>query len=82
MEAPKADNPEGDPSRTRRLLWPFRTLWRLTASLLSLTGRLLLGLLGITLMGVGVVLSATVVGAVIGIPLFAIGVLLIIRWLW
>jgi hypothetical protein len=45
------------------------------ASLLTLWTSGLLVVLGLTLMVVGVVVSITVIGAIIGIPLFVLGVL-------
>lgn len=68
--------------RTPLLLWPFVALWNLIAYIVSLTGRLIAIVLGLVLMIVGVLISATVVGAVVGIPLFALGALLAIRGLW
>ncbi len=68
--------------RTPWLLWPFAALWNFFAYLVGLTGRLAAIALGITLMIVGVIVSLTIVGAVVGIPLFAFGALLVIRGLW
>jgi hypothetical protein len=64
------------------LLKPFAWLWNLIAYIVMLTGRLLAVVLGLVLMLVGVVLTITVVGAIGGIPLLIIGVLLVIRGLW
>ncbi len=64
------------------LLWPFRALWGLVTALLELTGRLVAVLLGVVLLIVGLALTLTVVGAVVGIPLAALGILLIIRGLF
>ena len=68
--------------RTPWLLWPFVALWNLIATIVSLTGRVLAITLGLVLMLVGVVISITIVGAVIGIPLFVFGGLLVVRGLW
>ena len=54
-------------------LWPFWALWRLLTLILGATGRLVAGLIGIALMVVGLVVSLTVVGAPIGLPLAALG---------
>lgn len=64
------------------LLWPFYALWRLLTFMLGLIGRLLSALLGIGLMAVGVSITLSVVGAPIGIPLTALGFLLLIRALF
>lgn len=63
-------------------LWPFTSIWNLIVYLVSLTGRLVAVLLGLVLMIVGVIASLTVIGAIVGIPLFAIGALMVIRGLW
>ncbi len=63
-------------------LWPFVALWRLVTGIVELTGRLLAILLGLLLMIVGTLLSLTIIGAVLGIPLILFGCLLIIRGLF
>ena len=60
-------------------LWPFWALWRLLTLILGATGRLVAALIGIALMVVGLVVSLTIVGAPIGIPLAALGFLLLLR---
>jgi hypothetical protein len=62
--------------------WPFHALWRLLTGILALTGRMLLVILGIVLVTVGIILSLTVVGALIGIPLAITGFLGIVRGLF
>jgi hypothetical protein len=63
-------------------LWPFYAIWRLVTLILDATGRLLCGVLGLVLMVVGTMLSLTVVGAVLGVPLILVGVLLVVRALF
>lgn len=60
-------------------LWPLWALWRLLTLILGATGRLVAALIGIALMVVGLVVSLTIVGAPIGIPLAALGFLLLLR---
>jgi len=60
-------------------LWPFTALWRLLATIVEMTGRLLAMILGIVLMLVGLIVSLTIIGAIIGIPLAIVGFLLFIR---
>jgi hypothetical protein len=60
-------------------LWPVVALWRLVAAVIGLTGRLIAVLLGIVLLIVGGLLTMTVVGAVAGIPLIIVGLLVIAR---
>jgi hypothetical protein len=64
------------------LLWPFWAVWRLVVGVVEVTGRLLAITLGVVLMIAGVILSATIVGAVVGIPLIMFGLLLVVRGLW
>ena len=61
------------------LAWPFVALWRLLTFILSLTGRLMAAVIGLTLMVVGFVLIITVIAAPLGIPLIIVGLLLVIR---
>ena len=68
--------------RTPWLLWPFVALWNLIARIVGLTGRVVAITLGLALMLVGVVVSITIVGAIVGIPLFVFGGLLVVRGLW
>ena len=60
-------------------LWPFWAIWMLLTGILKLTGRLVAVILGLALMVVGVVVSLTVIGAIIGVPLFITGLLLALR---
>jgi hypothetical protein len=71
-----------DKKKTPWFLWPFVALWRLVTGIIQLTGRLLAIVLGVALMIIGVVVTVTVVGAVIGIPLIIFGFLLVIRGLF
>ena len=66
-------------SNTPWYLWPIVALWRLVAAIIGLPGRLVAVLLGIVLMIAGGLLTMTVVGAVAGIPLMIVGLLLIAR---
>ena len=60
-------------------LWPFAALWKLLALIVELTGRFVAMLLGIVLIVIGVIVSLTIIGAVIGVPLAIIGLLLFLR---
>jgi hypothetical protein len=61
------------------LLWPFYAIWRFLTFILELVGRLLCVLLGIGLMIAGVTITLSIVGAPVGIPLAAVGFLLLVR---
>jgi len=60
-------------------LWPFAAIWKLLALIVELTGRFVAMALGIVFIIVGVIVSLTIVGAIIGIPLAIIGLLLLLR---
>ncbi len=71
-----------EPKRTPWYLWPFVALWRLVSGILIVTGRLVAVVLGLVFVLVGALLSATVVGAIVGVPLILFGGLLVIRGLF
>jgi hypothetical protein len=60
-------------------LWPFAAIWKLLAVIVELTGRFVAMVLGAVLILVGVIVSLTIVGAIVGIPLALIGLLLFFR---
>lgn len=59
--------------------WPFVAIWKLLSIIVEMTGRFVAMVLGIVLIIVGVLVSLTVIGAIIGIPLATIGLLLLLR---
>ena len=69
-------------SKTPWFLWPFVALWRLVTWILEMTGRFVAILRGIVFMVVGVIVTLTVVGAIVGVPMFLFGVLLVLRGLF
>ena len=60
-------------------LWPFAAIWKLLAVIVELTGRLMALIIGFVLMLVGVLVSLTVIGAIVGIPLAIVGLLLFLK---
>jgi hypothetical protein len=60
-------------------LWPFIAIWRLVTTIIELTGRFVAILLGFVLFVIGAILSLTIVGAIVGIPLMIFGGMLMIR---
>ncbi len=72
------------PSRGVKLLvlWPFTLAWRLATLITNIIGIVLALVFGLVLMGVGILLSSTIVGAVVGIPLGVLGLLLLVRALY
>lgn len=73
---------ESHERRTPLLLLPFTWLWRLLGFVIRLVGRMLCALLGLAFMIAGVALSISVIGLPAGIPLSALGFLLLIRALF
>ena len=61
------------------LLWPVYAIWRLLTWVLELVGRLLCALLGLGLMAAGTAITLTVLAAPVGIPIAAVGFLLLVR---
>lgn len=57
-------------------LWPFAAIWKLLAVIVEMTGRFVAMVLGLVLALVGVLISLTVIGAIVGVPLAVIGLLL------
>ena len=65
--------------RVPLLLWPFYAIWRLLTFVLELVGRVFCGILGLALMFAGIAITITVLAAPIGIPVAALGFLLLVR---
>lgn len=63
----------------RLLFWPFQMIWSLIGFLFKLFGRLMSAIIGVVFMITGAVLTFTIVGSFIGIPLIILGLLLLIR---
>ena len=61
------------------LLWPFYAIWRLLTFVLEMVGRLLCAVIGLGLMVAGTAIAITVLAAPVGIPIAAVGFLLVIR---
>jgi hypothetical protein len=57
-------------------------IWKFLAVLTALTGRLIAGSIGLVLLIIGIILSFTFIGAVIGTPLILLGLLLVARALF
>jgi len=60
-------------------LWPFVAIWRLLAIIVEMTGRFVAMVLGIVFIIVGVIISLTIIGAIVGVPLAIIGLLIFLR---
>jgi hypothetical protein len=64
------------------ILWPFYAVWKLLTLILNITGRIICAMLGLVLMVVGVAISLSIIGAIIGVPLASFGFLLTVRALF
>ena len=64
------------------LLWPFWAVWKLISTIITLLGRIAAFVIGMILMVIGALLTMTVVGAIVGIPLAALGLALVVRSLF
>ena len=73
---------DADEGRTPWILWPFVAVWKLLTLILEVTGRIISAVLGLVFMAVGVTVSLTVVGAPLGVPIAALGMLLLVRSLF
>lgn len=60
-------------------LWPFAAIWKLLAVIVEMTGRFVAMVLGLVLILAGVLVSLTIIGAIVGVPLAVIGLLLLLR---
>ncbi len=79
--------PRPRPSFASRLLklffvWPIILLWKSVTWVCSAIGILLCIILGLACLGVGYLLTATVIGAIVGIPLMVVGSFLLMRALY
>jgi len=63
-------------------LWPFWAIWKLVVGIVAGTGRLVAVILGLVFLIVGVVLTITVIGAIVGVPFIIFGLLLMVRGLF
>ncbi len=64
------------------ILWPLVALWRLLSTLVRWTGRLVGIVFGLTLMALGLLLTLTIAGAIVGIPVGVVGLLITIKSLF
>ncbi len=67
---------------TRIMFFPVRLSWRIVTALVNAIGILLGLVLGSVLLGVGVLLCYTFIGAFIGVPMVVIGFLILLRALY
>lgn len=63
-------------------MWPFRFVWRRATAYADRVGIMRTLVLGTVLAVVGYILMASIIGALIGIPMFLVGLLLLARGLY
>jgi hypothetical protein len=68
-----------DRKRIPWFLFPFWLIWKLVTGIVEFTGRIIAIGLGFVLMVVGILVSATIVGLIVGLPMIFIGILLVLR---
>lgn len=61
------------------LFFPFTLAIKIVESMLRLTGKLIVVGLGFILAAAGIMLTMTIIGAIIGIPLIILGITMIIK---
>jgi hypothetical protein len=61
------------------LLLPVWLLWRLVTVIRTLPARLIVAVLGLVMMIAGMLLTVTIIGALVGITLFIFGFVLVLR---
>lgn len=61
------------------LFFPITLALNIVESLLKITGKLIVVLLGFIFTSIGIMLSVTIIGAIIGIPMLILGVTMIIK---
>lgn len=62
--------------------WPFTLVWWMVGLAFNILGRVLSLAIGLVLVILGGILTFTVIGAFLGIPLIGLGVLLAVRSLF
>lgn len=68
--------------RASRLTWPLRFAWRRVTAFSERVGILRTLILGAILTVLGYILMSTIIGALIGIPMFIVGLVLLVRGLY
>lgn len=64
------------------LLWPFKAVWKIAGLIFDLVGNLLSIVIGLSFIIVGVLLTLTIIGAIVGIPMIIFGTALMLRGLF
>jgi hypothetical protein len=67
---------------TSCLMAPFVALWRLCATIIEWTGRFVAIVIGFVLVILGILVSFTIVGLIVGVPMVLFGVMLMARGLF
>lgn len=60
-------------------LWPFWLVFQLALIILKVTGRIMGVVIGLVFLIIGIGLTATQIGALLGIPLIILGIMLMVH---
>ncbi|MGV8050038.1 MAG: hypothetical protein AB2L21_06785 [Anaerolineaceae bacterium] len=60
-------------------LWPFWLVFQLALIILKVTGRMVCVVIGLVFLIIGIGLTATQIGALLGIPLIILGIMLMVH---
>ncbi len=63
-------------------LWPVKVSWKIATLVERSTGILLALILAVVLLLIGMYLTSTIIGAVVGLPMMAAGAVLLLRALY
>ena len=60
-------------------LCPFAAVWKLLAVIVEMTGRFVAMVIGVVFITVGIIVTLTIVGPIVGVPLAIVGLLLLLK---
>jgi hypothetical protein len=63
----------------RWIWWPLVALFKLLGTIVGLTGRFVAMVIGLVFILVGALVSLTIIGAIVGIPLIFVGGMLVLK---
>ena len=82
METAHAKQRPGGGLLKTLFLWPVKVSWKIATLVERSTGILLALILAVALLLIGMYLTSTIIGAVVGLPMLAAGAVLLLRALY
>jgi hypothetical protein len=82
METAHAKRRPGGGLLKALFLWPVKVIWKIATLVERSTGILLALILAVALLLIGMYLTSTIIGAVVGLPMMAAGAALLLRALY